>query len=335
MEKRGLGQSGIEVSSIGLGCMSLSSAYGRADPAEARATLNRALELGVNFFDTANVYGQGHNERLLGEVLGPHRDAVVLASKFGFVVGRGGAPGVDGRPESVAPRCEESLARLGWDAIDLYYLHRVDPEVPIEETVGAMAELVRAGKVRCLGLSEVSSQTLRRAHATHPIAAVQSEYSLWAREPEAGLLASCESLGVTFVPFSPLGRGMLTGALASPDEISELDTRRRLPRFLGDHFPRNRRLVEAVCERAAARGCTPGQLALAFVLARGNTVPIPGTKRVERLEENLAAASLVLDADEVAALADLFPPQAVSGERYPPELMWTVQRESPADRAES
>ena len=328
MKKHNLGQSGIEVSTIGLGCMSLSSMYGRADPAQARATLLRALELGVNFFDTANVYGQGHNERFLGEVLGAHRESFVLASKFGIVWDGAGGPGVNGRPEAAARCCDESLTRLGCDVIDLYYLHRADPEVPIEETVGAMAELIKAGKVRSLGLSEVNSQTLRRAHAVHPIAAVQSEYSLWTRDPEAGLLASCEALGTTFVAFSPLGRGMLTGALESPDQLSDKDTRRRIPRFDKEHFARNRSLVQAFCERATARGCTPGQLALAWVLAHDNTVTIPGTKHVGRLEENLGAAALVLEADEVEELAALFPAGDVSGDRYPPALMRTVQSET-------
>lgn len=310
--------------------MSLSSAYGEADPVEARATLVRALELGVTFFDTANVYGNGHNERFVGEVLGADRDKFVLASKFGIVLTGDGGRGIDGRPESAARCCDESLERLGCDVIDLYYLHRADPEVPIEDTVGGMAELVKAGKVRCLGLSEVNSATLRRAHSVHPIAAVQSEYSLWTRDPEDGLLATCEELGTTFVPFSPLGRGMLTGALQSVGRLPDEDMRRRFPRFQDEHFENNRRLVEAFCERAAAKGCEPGQLALAWVLARGNSVPIPGTKRVARLEENVGAAAVSLDPDEVEALAALFPAEQISGDRYPPALMRTVQREGKA-----
>ncbi len=311
--------------------MSLSSAYGKADPAEARATLERALELGVTFFDTANVYGNGHNERFVGEVIGARRSEFVLASKFGIVLSADGGRGVDGRPECAARCCDESLERLGCEVIDLYYLHRADPEVPIEDTVGAMAELVKAGKVRCLGLSEVNSETLRRAHAIHPIAAVQSEYSLWTRDPEAGLLATCDELGTTFVPFSPLGRGMLTGALQSLERMPEEDMRRRFPRFQDEHFEKNRKLVEAFCERAAAKGCAPGQLALAWVLAQHRSVPIPGTKRVARLEENIGAASVTLDADEVEALGALFPPDQISGDRYPPGLMRTVQREEGAE----
>ncbi len=327
MDTRPLGQTGIEVSKIGFGCMSLSNAYGRADPEQADATLRRALDLGVTFFDTANVYGGGHNERFVGERLRPHRDAIVLATKFGIVPGKDGPAGVDGRPEVVARCCDESLERLGVDVIDLYYLHRADPAVPIEDTVGAMAELVKAGKVRSLGLSEVSSETLRRAHAVHPIAAVQSEYSLWTRDPEQGLLAACEALGTTFVPFSPLGRGMLTGALQSLERMPEDDTRRRFPRFQDEHFAKNRDLIAAFCARAAAKGCQPGQLALAWVMARPNTVPIPGTKRVERVEENVGAVDVTLDADEVADLSALIPADEVSGERYPPSILRTVQRE--------
>lgn len=330
MEHRPLGRTGIEVSAIGLGCMSLSSAYGKADPVEAEATLRRALDLGVTFFDTANVYGNGHNERFVGKILGPHRSEFTLASKFGIVIDGSGGRGVDGRPGEVARCCEESLERLGCEVIDLYYLHRADPEVPIEDTVGAMAELVSAGKVRSLGLSEVNSDTLRRAHGVHPITAVQSEYSLWTRDPEDGLLATCAELGTTFVPFSPLGRGMLTGALQKMETIPEEDMRRRFPRFQDEHFASNRELVDAFCAHAARKGCTPGQLALAWVLAQGATIPIPGTKRAERVEENVSAADISLDPGEADALAALFSADRVSGDRYPPVLMRTVQRETPS-----
>ena len=240
-----------------------------------------------------------------------------------------GGRGIAWRALAAARCCNESLERLGCDVIDLYYLHRADPEVPIEDTVGAMAELVKAGKVRSLGLSEVNSETLRRAHSVHPITAVQSEYSLWTRDPEDGLLATCEELGTTFVPFSPLGRGMLTGALQSLDRLDEKDMRRRFPRFHDEHFEKNRRLVDAFCEHAADKGCTPGQLALAWVLARGRVVPIPGTKRVSRIDENVGAAAVELSSEEVDTLTGFFPPDQVSGDRYPPALMRTVQRENP------
>jgi len=308
----------LEVSAIGLGCMGMSQAYGPADRAESERTLHRALDLGVTFLDTANVYGGGHNERLIGEVLGERRREYVLATKFGFAL-KDGKPGVDGRPEQVAARCDESLERLRTDVIDLYYLHRLDPDVPIEDTVGAMADLVKAGKVRAIGLSEVSSKTLRRAHAVHPIAAVQSEYSLWTRDPEPHVLPACRELGVGFVPFSPLGRAMLTGRLTKADFSQEGDMRGAMPRFQGENFDRNFRLVEAVKAMAARKGCLPGQLALAWVLAQGDFIaPIPGTKRVAYLEENLAAADVTLTGAEAAELDRLFTPDAIVGERYAP-----------------
>ena len=324
MHHRTLGSSGIDVSAVGLGCMGMSQSYGEPDPVEAEATLRRALEVGVTFFDTANAYGDGHNERLVGRVLGPDRSRIVLATKFGIIRE---APGVDGKPANVARYCDASLGRLGTDVIDLYYLHRVDAAVPIEETVGAMAQLVQAGKVRALGLSEVSSDTLRRAHAVHPIAAVQSEYSLWTRDVEKLLLATCTELGVAFVPFSPLGRGFFTGAIAEP-EFGKGDMRKTFPRFQGENFAHNRRLLAGLEAVAAEVGATPGQASLAWLLAKGpSVVPIPGTKRVARIEENAAAADVRLDARQVARLDELFDPANVAGERYPGAMFKSIQRD--------
>ncbi|MEZ5263987.1 MAG: aldo/keto reductase [Acidimicrobiales bacterium] len=324
MRTRMLGSSGIEVSAVGLGCMSMSQSYGRPDPAESEATLLRALEVGVTFFDTANAYGDGHNEELVGRVLGPHRDRIVLATKFGIIREK---PGVDGSPANVAGYCDASLARLGTDVIDLYYLHRVDARVPIEDTVGAMAELVRAGKVRALGLSEVSSETLRRAHAVHPITAVQSEYSLWTRDVEKQLLATCAELGVAFVPFSPLGRGFFTGTVTEPT-FGSGDMRKNFPRFQGENFEQNQRLLAGVIDLAATVGCTPGQLALAWLLAKGpSVVPIPGTKRAERVAENAGAADVTLDEEQVRTLDELFSPDSIAGERYPEAMFRTIQRD--------
>ena len=327
MKKRMLGP--LEVSAIGLGCMGMSQSYGAADPAESERTLHRALDIGVTFLDTANVYGVGHNEKLVGEVLKRRRPDFMLATKFGIVADEGGVRGVDGHPDRVEARCDESLARLQTDVIDLYYLHRVDPEVPIEDTVGAMARLVEAGKVRYLGLSECSAKTLRRAHAVHPIAAVQSEYSLWTRDPEEHVLPACDELGVGFVPFSPLGRAMLTGAIDDEDAVSgERDFRRAIPRFQGDNFARNLRLVEALGDLAESKGCTRGQLALAWLLARGESiVPIPGTKRVRYLEENAEAAAVELSDQELAELDALFSPENVAGDRYAPHVMRMVDRD--------
>jgi aryl-alcohol dehydrogenase-like predicted oxidoreductase len=309
--------------------MGMSQAYGRADPVESERTLHRALDIGVTFLDTANVYGRGHNEELIGRVLRRRRSEIVLATKFGIVATEDGIRGIDGRPERVAARCEESLGRLRTDVIDLYYLHRVDPQVPIEDTVGAMARLVEVGKVRCLGLSEVSARTLRRAHRVHPITAVQSEYSLWTRDPEEHVLPACRELGVGFVPFSPLGRAMLTGAIQSAETVSgEGDLRASMPRFDGENLERNLRLVEALSGVARGRGCTRGQLALAWLLAKGNDVaPIPGTKRVRYLEENAAAADVELEASEVEELDSLFAPANVAGDRYAPELMRLLDRD--------
>jgi aryl-alcohol dehydrogenase-like predicted oxidoreductase len=307
----------------------MSQAYGEADPAESERTLHRALDLGVTFLDTANVYGVGHNESLVGRVLKDRRHEIVLATKFGITVSAEGRRAIDGHPDRVAQRCDESLARLGTDVIDLYYLHRRDPSVPIEDTVGAMAKLVADGKVRHLGLSEVSATTLRRAHAVHPITAVQSEYSLWTRDPEAHVLPACRELGVGFVPFSPLGRAILTGAITGTDSIGgRRDMRGGMPRFQGENLAANLALVATLGEIAHQRQCTPGQLALAWLLSKGDDiVPIPGTKRVKYLEENAAAADLVLTAAEIARITDLFASDHVVGARYAPEGMRSLDRD--------
>jgi aryl-alcohol dehydrogenase-like predicted oxidoreductase len=295
----------------------MSQSYGPADEDESVATLERALELGITFFDTANAYGQGHNERLVGRVLRPHRDRVVIATKFGIAGRREGRMLVDGSPESARRNCDESLQRLGVDTIDLYYLHRVDKAVPIEESVGAMAGLVADGKVRYLGLSEASAQTVRRAHATHPITALQSEWSLFEREPEVTVLPTLRELGIGFVPFSPLGRGFLTGQITTPDDFGADDFRRTNPRFQGENFERNLRLVTRVHEMAASKGCTPGQLALAWLLAQGHDVaPIPGTKRRRYLEENAGALDVTVTAEDMAQLDELLPVGAAVGQRY-------------------
>ncbi|MDR7522831.1 MAG: aldo/keto reductase [Armatimonadota bacterium] len=323
MEQRQLGASGPRVSAIGLGCMGMADVYGPADEQESIATIHRAFELGVTLFDTADVYGGGRNEELVGKAVRGFRDRVIVATKFGQVRGPDGrSQDVNGRPEYVRQACEASLRRLGTDVIDLYYLHRVDPRTSIEETVGAMADLVRAGKVRFLGLSEVSAATLRRAHAVHPIAALQSEYSLWTRDPEPEVLPTCRHLGVGFVAYSPLGRGFLTGAVASVDDLAPNDRRREHPRFLPDNIRRNRALVERLQAMARMKGCTLSQLALAWVLARGpEIVPIPGSKRRSHLEENVAALQVHLTAADLTALDEAVPPGAAAGERYPPALM--------------
>lgn len=305
--------------------MSMSQGYGAADRAESARTLNAALDAGVTFLDTADAYGNGHNETLLGEVLAARRHAFVLATKFGIVRHADGTRGVDGHPDRVARCCDASLARLQTDHIDLYYLHRRDPAVPIEDTVGAMARLVDAGKVRYLGLSEVSSLTLRRAHAVHPITAVQSEYSLWTRDPEQHVLPACRELGIGFVPFSPLGRAMLTGRLDDGDALPDSDLRAAMPRFRGENFAANRALVHELEAFAAARGARAAQVALAWLLARGPGVaPIPGTWHVAWLHENLAAVDLVLDAAALAFLDALFAPARIAGERYPPSMMRAI-----------
>ncbi len=308
----------MQVSALGLGCMGMSQAYGPADADESVATLERALDLGVSFFDTANAYGLGHNEQLVGRVLGPRRDEVVVATKFG-IAGRTpeGRMTVNGHPDYAKRCCDESLARLGFDHIDLYYLHRVDPAVPIEDTVGALAELVAAGKVRYIGLSEASAATIRRAHATHPITALQSEWSLFEREPEETVLPTLRELGIGFVPFSPLGRGFLTCEISSPSDFAPDDFRRQNPRFQGENFDRNIELVRRVEEMAATKACTPGQLALAWLLAQGpDVVPIPGTKRRRYLEENVGALDIDVSAEDRAALDELLPIGAARGPRY-------------------
>jgi aryl-alcohol dehydrogenase-like predicted oxidoreductase len=325
MKTRTLGQ-GLQVSELGLGCMGMSDFYGTSDEAEAIATIHRALELGVTFLDTADMYGPFTNERLVGKAIAGRRDRVVLATKFGNERREDGSfVGINGAPDYVRSACEASLQRLGVDHIDLYYQHRVDTKTPIEETVGAMKELVEAGKVRHLGLSEAAPETVRRAHAVHPITALQSEWSLWTRDPEDEVLPTVRELGIGFVAYSPLGRGFLSGAITSLDDLDEKDFRRRNPRFQGENFQRNLDLVDQVREIATERGVTPGQLALAWVLAQGDdVVPIPGTKRVSYLEENLAAAEIELTADDLDRLEEAFPKGATSGDRYPD--MSTVNR---------
>jgi aryl-alcohol dehydrogenase-like predicted oxidoreductase len=314
---RSLGSPGLTVSAQGLGCMGMSEIYGRSDDEGSIATIHRALELGVFFLDTADVYGSGHNEELVGRAIAGLRDEVVLATKFSLAPGDHGLA-VDGRPETVPIRCDASLRRLGTDVIDLYYQHRVDPKVPIEDTVGAMAELVAAGKVRHLGLSEASVRSLERAVAVHPITALQSEWSLWTRDVEDAVLAAARRLGVGVVPFSPLGRGFLTGAITSPDDFEPGDFRRSQPRFQGENFVRNLRLVDEVRVMAAEKGCSVGQLALAWVMAQGDdVVPIPGTKRIVYLEENAGASDVELTPDDLARLEAIAPCDVAAGGRYP------------------
>ena len=315
----------LEVSVIGLGCMGMSQAYGKADPAQSEKTLHRALDIGVTFLDTANAYGMGHNEKLIGRVLRARRREMQLATKFGISM-EGGERRINGRPEQVSNRCDESLTRLQTDVIDLYYLHRLDPDVPIEETVGAMADLVTAGKVRYLGLSEVSAKTLRAAHAVHPISAVQSEYSLWTRDPENQVLAACKELGVGFVPFSPMGRAILTGTISSDSIGADGDMRSTMPRFQGENFVNNLKLVESLGEIAERLDVTRGQIALAWLLAQGDyIVPIPGTKRISYLEENAAAADIQLDNETLSCVSELF--NVVSGERYAEAGMRSLDRD--------
>src|SRR4051794_23124005 len=326
MQTRKLGSQGLEVSEIGLGCMGMSEFYGEADEREALATIRRALELGVNFLDTADMYGPFTNERLVGKAVEGRRDEVVLATKFGNVRGENGERrGVRGDAEYGHQACDASLERLGTDHIDLYYQHRVDKQVPIEETVGAMAELVGQGKVRHLGLSEASPATIRRAQAVHPITALQTEYSLWAREPEEGVLDTCRDLGIGFVAYSPLGRGFLTGRFQAASDLAENDWRRANPRFQGDNFDRNLALVDEVRRLATRKACTPAQLAIAWLLHRGaDIVPIPGSTKAERVEENAAAARITLSVDEMRELDTVG--SMVAGERYPEGGMRTVNR---------
>jgi aryl-alcohol dehydrogenase-like predicted oxidoreductase len=321
VHQRQLGRSDISVSAIGLGCLGMSGFYGPADHAEAEATLNHALDIGINFLDTADIYGDGHNEMLISRVLAGRRLEMVLATKTGFVktMCSDGTTtlGVDARPARIRSACDASLARLQTEVIDLYYLHRADPTVPIEDSVGALADLVALGKVRAIGLSEVSAETLRRAHAVHPVAAVQSEYSLWTRDVETSVLPACRELGVAFVPFSPLGRGFLTATLPTRQAIVADDWRANNPRFSADNWDQNTALVSVLTDVANRRQCTPAQVALAWVLSRGpDVIPIPGTKRRRYLDENLGAAQITLEGDELARLETAFPPGAAAGDRY-------------------
>jgi aryl-alcohol dehydrogenase-like predicted oxidoreductase len=327
MKKRQLGVDGPEVSEIGLGCMGMSAFYGATDEGEAVRTIHRALELGCNFLDTSDMYGPHTNERLLGGAIKDRREQVFLATKFGIKLEMTDPPrrAIDGSPAYVKEACEGSLQRLGVEHIDLYYQHRVDPKTPIEETVGAMAELVKQGKVRHLGLSEASAATIRRAHAVHPITALQSEYSLWTRDVEQDVLPTLHELGIALVAYSPLGRGFLSGRFSSPEELDEGDFRRYGPRFSGENLTHNLQLAERVKELAQEKGVTPGQLALAWVLSRGeHVVPIPGTKRVKYLEENLKAAEIELSPQESEQIAAAIP--AAAGDRYDPQGMTTVNR---------
>ena len=319
METRRLGSRGLEVSAVGLGCMGMSEFYGATDEDEAVATIHRALELGVTLIDTADIYGPFTNERLVGRAIAGRRDAVVLATKFGNVRREDGSwVGIDGRPEYVHSACDASLKRLGVEHIDLYYQHRVDKKVPIEETVGAMAELVQAGKVRHIGLSEASPETIRRAHAVHPITALQTEYSLWSRDPEERLLPTVRQLGIGFVAYAPIGRGFLSGRFRSPDDVGdEGDFRSRHPRFQGDNFRRNRELLERLEALAAEKGVTPAQLALAWVLHQGDDiVPIPGTKHRTYLQENVAAVEIELSEEDLARIDEAAPHGVTAGDRY-------------------
>lgn len=328
MKTRRLGSQGLVVSEIGLGCMGMSEFYGTADENESIATIHRALELGVTFLDTADMYGPFTNEMLVGKAIRGRRDEVVLATKFGNErLPDGTRVGINGRPEYVRSACDASLQRLGTDHIDLYYQHRVDTTVPIEETVGAMADLVRQGKVRYLGLSEAAPNTIRRAHATHPITALQTEYSLWSRDPEDEILPAVRQLGIGFVPYSPLGRGFLTGRFQRFEDLPEGDFRRNSPRFQGENFQKNLQLLDRVRAIAAEKGVTPGQLALAWLLAQGeDIVPIPGTKHRRYVEENVAAVDIKLTSEDLRRIDEVAPKDAAAGERYPEAAMQTVNR---------
>jgi aryl-alcohol dehydrogenase-like predicted oxidoreductase len=322
-----IGTSALRSSAIGLGCMGMSEFYGERDDGQSMRTLERAFEIGVSHYDTSNVYGRGHNEELLGRFLKGKRDKVMVASKFGVVRDPDGPQGstydreIDNSPAYMRKCCEESLARLDIDAIDLYYIHRADPKTPIEDTIGALAELVREGKIRAIGLSEVTAEQLRRAHRVHPVAAIQSEYSLWTREPELDVLPACRELGVTFVAYSPLGRGFLTGAIANAQSLATDDFRLSSPRFQGDNLDRNLALIEQLRVLCDAKNCTPGQIALAWILGREQAIiPIPGTKRIKYLEENVGASAIALSAQERGALEALLPIGAAAGTRYDPNF---------------
>jgi aryl-alcohol dehydrogenase-like predicted oxidoreductase len=328
MRFRSLGKSGIKVSAIGLGCAGMSGSYGISDDQESTATIRRAIELGINLFDTSDAYGNGHNEALLGRAIKGGRNSLVLCTKFGNIRDDKGQPtGIDGRPGYVPVACEASLKRLGVEVIDLYYLHRVDPKIPIEDTVGAMARLIEQGKVRYIGLSEAGAQTLRRAHAVYPITALQTEYSLWMRDAEAEWLPTCRELGITYVAYAPLGRGFLSGKIRGSDSLIAGDRRHDHPRFQGENLSRNLELLKPLEAIAAARGSTPAQLALAWVLAQGeDIVPIPGTKRRAYLEENIRAIDIKLDAAELAKLNLAFVPGGTAGARYPARQMGNMGR---------
>ena len=329
MKMRTLGSKGPRVSAIGLGCMGMSEFYGPGDDKESTATIHRALELGVTLLDTADMYGPFKNEELVGKAIKDRRDKVFLATKFGIVRNPSNPTlrGVNGKPEYVRTSCDASLRRLGVDVIDLYYLHRVDPETPIEETVGAMSELVKKGKVRFIGLSEASAKTLRRAYKVYPITALQTEYSLWTRDPEEDILATCRELGIGFVAYSPLGRGFLTGEIKRIEDLAQDDFRRHSPRFQGENFQRNLDLVKRVEDIASQKGCTPSQLALAWVMAQGeDIVPIPGTKRRKYLEENAAAVDIILTKEELGRINEVVPRGAASGTRYAESAMPLVNR---------
>jgi aryl-alcohol dehydrogenase-like predicted oxidoreductase len=326
MKTRILGNSGISVTAIGLGCMGMSDFYGKSNDVDSLALLEKAVEMGVNFWDTADMYGTGHNEMLIAQVLRKHRDEITIATKFGNMRRLDGAHlGINGTPEYVKAACDMSLKRLDVDHIDLYYQHRVDPNVPIEDTVGAMAELVKAGKVRFLGLSEASAQTIRRAHAVHPITALQTEYSLWTRDPEGEILDTCRELNIAFVAYSPLGRGFLTGAVTQAEELEANDFRRSNPRWREENMKQNLALVDKVKAIASEKGCTPAQLALAWVLAQGeNIIPIPGTRREKYLRDNMGALDVTLTADDLARINDALPVGAAAGTRYHETMMGRV-----------
>lgn len=329
MKQRRLGKNGPSISALGLGCMGMSEFYGETNDPEAIATINRALDLGLNFLDTSDIYGPFKNEELIARAIGGRREEVFLATKFGFVrkVEEPDYRGISGHPEYVHSACEASLKRLNVDTVDLYYQHRVDPKVPIEETVGAMSELVKEGKVRYLGLSEASAATLRKAHAVHPISALQSEYSLWTRDPEGEILDTCRELGITFVPFSPLGRGFLTGQIKQLSDLSDDDSRKNYPRFQEENFAKNLKLIEQISKMAREKGCTPAQLALAWLLAQGDDIiPIPGVKRRKYLDENIESVNIELSASDVKRINEMARPDTVHGARYTESMMRLVDK---------